>query len=72
MTTARAFVLAVIAFFLTKAAIQFDSDEAVGLDGALREFVTVAYGRVVIVLVGVGMTIAGIYDMVTFRRQRLR
>jgi hypothetical protein len=69
---ARAFVLAVIAFFLTKAAIQFDSDEAVGLDGALREFVTVAYGRVVIVLVGVGMTIAGIYDMVTFRRQRLR
>lgn len=69
--TARAFVLAVVAFFLAKAAVEFDPDEAVGLDGALREFSSVAYGRVVIVLVGVGMVLAGLYDMVTFRRQQL-
>ena len=69
---ARAFVLAVIAFFLAKAAIEFDPQEAVGLDGALREFASVSYGRVIIVLVGVGLSIAGLYDMVTFRRQELR
>ncbi len=69
---ARAFVLAVIAFFLAKAAIEFDPDEAVGLDGALREFASVTYGRVVIVFVGVGLAVAGVYDMVTFRRQQLR
>ncbi len=69
---ARAFVLAVVAWFLAKAAIEFDPAEAVGLDGALREFVSVSYGKVVIVLVGVGLVIAGIYDMVTFRRQQLR
>ena len=69
---ARAFVLAVVAFFLAKAAVEFDPNEAVGLDGALREFASVAYGRVVIVFVGVGLAIAGIYDMVTFRRQQLR
>lgn len=69
---ARAFVLAVVAWFLAKAAIEFDPTEAVGLDGALREFVSVSYGKVVIVLAGVGLVIAGIYDMVTFRRQQLR
>lgn len=69
---ARAFVLAVIAFFLAKAAVEFDPDEAVGLDGALREFASVTYGRVVIVFVGVGLVVAGVYDMVTFRRQQLR
>lgn len=69
---ARAFVLAVVAFFLAKAAIEFDPDEAVGLDGALREFASVAYGKVVIVFVGLGLAVAGVYDMVTFRRQQLR
>ncbi len=69
---ARAFVLAVVAFFLAKAAIEFNAEEAVGLDGALREVASVAYGRVVIVFVGVGMVVAGAYDMATFRRQRLR
>lgn len=69
---ARAFALLVVAFFLAKAAIEFDSDEAVGLDGALREFVELTFGRIVIVIVGLGLLIAGLYDMVTFRRQRLR
>ncbi len=69
---ARAFVLAVVAFFLAKAAVQFDPDEAVGLDGARREFASVTYGRVVIVFVGIGMMIAGASDMFTFRRQQLR
>lgn len=69
---ARAFVLAVVAFFLAKAAVQLDPAEAVGLDGALREFASVTYGRVVIVFVGIGMIVAGAYDMFTFRRQQLR
>ncbi|NNE12389.1 MAG: DUF1206 domain-containing protein, partial [Ilumatobacter sp.] len=69
---ARAFVLAMVAFFLAKAAIEFDPQEAVGLDGALRELAEVMYGRLLIGLVGVGLMIAGLYDMSTFRRQRLR
>ncbi|MEO6651862.1 MAG: DUF1206 domain-containing protein [Ilumatobacteraceae bacterium] len=69
---ARAFVLAVVAWFLARAAIDFDPNEAVGLDGALRRLASGSYGRVVIVFVGVGMVIAGVYDMVTFRRQQLR
>lgn len=69
---ARAFVLAVVAFFLAKAAIEFDPRQAVGLDGALRELATVMYGRMLIGLVGAGLMIAGLYDMLTFRRQTLR
>ena len=68
---ARAFALLAVAFFLAKAAIEFDPDEAVGLDGALRELMMVSSGRWLAVVMGLGLVVAGLYDMVTFRRQRL-
>lgn len=68
---ARSFVLAATAWFLFQAALQYDADEAKGLDGALREVVTTAYGPYVLIAVGAGLVVAGLYDMVTFRRQRL-
>jgi hypothetical protein len=69
---ARAFVLAATAWFLAQAAINYDPDEAEGLDGALRELASVVYGQILLVVVGLGLVFAGGYDMVTFRRQRLR
>lgn len=69
---ARALVLAVAGWFLLRAAIQFDPTEAVGLDGALRELATVALGRLLLLVTGGGLLLAGVYDMVTFRRQTMR
>ncbi len=69
---ARGLVLGLVGALLLEAAIQFDPDDAVGLDGALRELATVAYGRVLLGIVGFGLIVAGSYDMVTFRRQKLR
>jgi hypothetical protein len=70
--TARAIVLAVVAWFLLRAAIDFDPDDAVGLDGALRELASLVYGKLLLVAVGLGLTVAGVYDMITFRLQQLR
>ena len=69
---ARAIVLGIAGWFLIKAAVQFDPNEAVGLDGALRELAMLAYGRVILAVVGGGLVVAGLYDMTVFRRQRIR
>lgn len=68
---ARAVVLAVSGWFLIRAAVRFDPSEAVGLDGALRQLTEVTYGRAVLGAVSVGLLVAGVYDMATFRRQRM-
>ncbi len=68
---ARAFVSFVVAGFLAEAAIEFDAQDAVDLDGALREMASVGEGRNVLWLTAAGFVMAGLYDMVTFRRQRL-
>lgn len=69
---ARALVLGVAGWFLAKAAVEFDPAEAVGLDGALRELATLTYGRIILGAVGVGLVVAGLYDMTVFRRQQIR
>ncbi len=68
---ARGYVLVVVAGFLMEAAIEYDPDEAVGLDGALRELASVGQGRILLAVTAVGFVVAGVYDMITFRRQRL-
>ena len=68
---ARGAVLGVCGWFLVRAAVQFDPSDAVGLDGALRRLADLTYGRVLLVGVSIGLTIAGAYDMATFRRQRM-
>jgi hypothetical protein len=69
---ARALVLAVAGWFFLRAAIRFDPDQAVGLDGALRELAALVFGRVLLLMTGGGLLVAGLYDMVTFRRQTMR
>lgn len=68
---ARGVVLGLSGWFLIRAAVQFDPSDAVGLDGALRRLADLAYGRVILVAVSLGLVIAGAYDMATFRRQRM-
>jgi hypothetical protein len=69
---ARAIVLGIAGWFLIRAAVQFDPEEAVGLDGALRELAALTYGRLILATVGGGLVVAGLYDMTVFRRQRIR
>jgi len=68
---ARGVVLGLSGWFLIRAAVQFDPSDAVGLDGALRRLADLTYGRVLLVVVSVGLIVAGAYDMATFRRQRM-
>lgn len=69
---ARALVLSVVAWFLVRAAVTYRSSAAVGLDGALRELAGLTYGRVLLSATALGLALAGVYDMVTFRRQQIR
>lgn len=69
--TARAVMLGIAGVLFLVAAWQSDSDEAAGLDESLRTLAEVAPGRIAIGAASLGLIGAGIYDMVTFRRQRL-
>jgi hypothetical protein len=60
---AQAVVRWVAAWFLFKAAIDYDADEAVGLDGALREIVDEPYGPWLLLLVALGMAAFGIFRL---------
>lgn len=69
--TARALMLGIAGVLFLVAAWQFDSDEAAGLDQSLKTLAEVTPGRIAIGAASLGLVGAGIYDMVTFRRQRL-
>lgn len=48
-------VFGLIGIFLLKAALEYDPQEAVGLDGALREVAQASYGPALLGLVAVGL-----------------
>lgn len=58
---ARAVIYALTGGFLTKAAIESDSSDAKGLDGALQEIIQQPYGPVLMGIVAVGLLIYGFY-----------
>src|SRR5690606_22401140 len=51
----RMVVFALIGWFLLRAAITFDPDEAIGLDGALDKLAGESYGPVLLGIVAVGL-----------------
>lgn len=65
--SARAVVYTLIGIFIIRAAVQFDADEAKGLDGALQELSQQAYGVWLLVLVALGLFLFGIYTLVRAR-----
>ena len=59
--SARAVVFGLIAAFLAKAAIEYDPNEAVGLDGALARLAREGYGPVLLFLVAAGLVAFALY-----------
>lgn len=67
----RMVVFALIGWFLLRAAITFDPDEAIGLDGALEKLAGESYGPVLLGIVAVGLVGFGAYSIADARYRRV-
>lgn len=68
----RGIGIGLVGFFLLRAAITYDANQATGLDGALRRLAVHTWGIVVVVIVGAGFAAYGIFCLATFTRRRLQ
>ena len=68
---ARGIVFGLIGAFLIKAAIEYDSKEAIGLDGALAKVASQDYGRVLLGVTAVGLLCYGLFCVVQARYRRV-
>jgi hypothetical protein len=59
----RGVVFGLVGWFLLKAAIDFDPDKAVGLDGALAKLAHTGYGPVLLGIVAAGLVAFGCYSV---------
>ena len=64
---ARAVVFALIGIFLTKAALEYDPDEAIGLDGALQKLAEASYGALLLGVTAAGLICYALYCLVDAR-----
>jgi hypothetical protein len=60
-----------IGFFLVKAAYQYDPEEAIGLDGALRTIVQASYGPVLLGVVAAGLLCYALFCFFEARYRRV-
>jgi hypothetical protein len=60
---ARGGVVALVGLFVVIAAVEFDPNETVGLDGALKRLLDEPYGEVLILLVAAGLAAFGTYSI---------
>ncbi len=67
----RGLGMVLVGWFLLQAAINYDPDEATGLDGALRRVVDETWGLVLVAIVAVGFIAYGIFCVSSFTRRRL-
>jgi hypothetical protein len=67
----RSGMMALIGFFLVRAAVTFDASDAEGLDGSLRKAASSSIGLVLVVAVGVGLLVFGIFCVLSAPKQRL-
>jgi len=68
---ARAVVFALIGYGLIKAAIDYDPDKAIGLDGALRKLANASYGPWLLGLVAAGLVGFAAYSVADARYRRV-
>ena len=68
---ARMVVFVLIGWFLIRAAIEFDPDKAVGLDGALAKLAHASYGPVLLGIVAAGLIAFGCYSLADARYRRI-
>jgi hypothetical protein len=64
---ARALVFGLIGLFVTKAAVEYDPKESIGLDGALQKLVNTDYGPYLLGITAVGLICYGLYCFVDAR-----
>jgi hypothetical protein len=67
----RGVVFSLIGLFLAKAALEYDPQEAVGLDGALRKLAAQDHGRVLLGLVAAGLLSYGVFCLFQARYRRV-
>jgi hypothetical protein len=68
---ARGVAVAVVGILFVVAAFTADPNKASGLDGALKAFVALPFGAVLLVLIGLGWIASGVYTMLRARLARL-
>jgi hypothetical protein len=68
---ARMVVFALVGIFLVKAAIDYNPNKAVGLDGALARIVHTSYGPVLLGVVAAGLIAFGVYSLTDARYRRI-
>ena len=68
---ARMVVFALVGIFLIKAAVDYDPNKAVGLDGALAKIVHASYGPVLLGVVAAGLIAFGVYSLTDARYRRI-
>lgn len=68
---ARMVVFLLIGTFLVKAALRYDANEAVGVDGALKRLADRPYGPLLLAVVAVGLFAYGLYSFVEARYRKV-
>jgi hypothetical protein len=68
---ARMVVFGLIGIFLLRAAIDFNPDKAVGLDGALAKLANASYGSALLGVVAAGLVAFAIYSLADARYRKL-
>lgn len=68
---ARGLVFALVGFFLAKAAVEYDPDEAIGIDGALAKLAHQTYGTWLLASAAVGLLAYAVFCLVQARYRRV-
>ena len=68
---ARFVVFGLIGVFLIKAAVDYNPQKAVGLDGALAKLANASYGPFLVGLVAAGLIAFGVYSLSDARFRRI-
>jgi hypothetical protein len=68
----RGIAIGLIGFFLVRAAITFDPDQATGLDGALRRLAVETWGTLVVAIIAIGFVAYGMFCLATCTHRRLQ
>jgi hypothetical protein len=67
----RGLVLALLGFFFIASAVQYDPDEAKGLDAALQEVSQQSWGPIVLVLIALGLLCYAVFAFLESRYRRV-
>lgn len=69
--TARAIILVLMGWFFIAAAIDYNPNEAIGIDGALRTLAVTTYGEILLFVIAVGLICHGILAFYEAKYRRI-